>query len=54
MQPVDACGAPRDRTLRIRLISQQGDGPPGTDEQVLILAADAGQVTKRRLPEDDG
>ncbi len=62
VQPVDACGTPRDRTLRVLLISQQGDGSARTDEdgsartdeQVLILAADAGQVTKRRLPEDDG
>jgi hypothetical protein len=49
-----ACGTPRDRTLRVRLISQQGDGSARPDEQVLVLAADAGQVTKRRLPEDDG
>ncbi len=35
VQPVDAASTPRDRTLRIRLISQQGDGPTRPGEESL-------------------
>jgi hypothetical protein len=54
VQPVDACGTPRDRTFWTRVIGQLGDGSAHVAEQLLILTADARQVAKRRLPEDNG
>jgi hypothetical protein len=42
VEPVNTSGTPRDCTFRIGLISQRGDRPTRPDEQVLILAANAG------------
>jgi len=44
VQPVHACGAPRDRTRRIGLIGKRADGTPRPGEQILLLAPDMGEV----------
>src|SRR5215471_17213024 len=43
-EPVHARGAPRDRIRRIGLIGQRDDGTARPREQILVLAADTGEV----------
>jgi hypothetical protein len=50
VQPQDTGAAPGNRSFRMRLVSEGGNGPADSEECFFVVAADAGQGTERRLP----